>query len=204
MKTSFRYAIMLAAVLTASQSLNLLAQDAAATSTDVPMGRVAATHAILTAEVTAIDLDKRQVTLKGPQGNEVTVTVGDAVKRLDEVKVGDFVRVDYLVSMAAELRPPTPEEAAHPLVIMDAAGRTSADSAPAGGVARQFKVVTTIEALDRRDETVTVKGPMGHYLTARVADPDNLTKVHIGDTIVIVYTEALAVSLDKVEKKAGE
>jgi hypothetical protein len=65
-------------------------------------------------------------------------------------------------------------------------------------------VVTTIEALDRRNNTVTVKGPMGRYLTARVADPERLTKVHIGDTIVVVYTEALAVSLDKTTKKAGE
>ncbi len=192
----------LAASLAASQSSSLLAQETTA-PTDTPMGRVAAMHAILTAEVTAIDLDKRQVTLKGPQGNEVTLTVGDAVKRLDEVKVGDFVRVNYLVAIAAEVRPPTAEEAQHPLVVMAAAGRTPADSASAGGVARSFKVVTTIEALNRPDETVTVKGPLGHYLTARVADPNNLTKVHIGDTIVIVYAEALALSLDKVDKKAG-
>jgi hypothetical protein len=76
--------------------------------------------------------------------------------------------------------------------------------APAGGVARQFKVVTTIEALDRRNNTVTVKGPLGRYLTARVADPERLTKVRIGDTVVIVYTEAMAVSLDKTAKKSGE
>jgi hypothetical protein len=201
MKTSLYYSVLCAALLAASQGPSLFAQETAAPQ-NAPMGRTETMHATMSAEVTAIDLDKREVTLKGPQGNEVTLTVGDAVKRLDEVKVGDFVRVDYLVSMAAELRPPTPEEAQHPLVIMAAAGRAPTDSAPAGGVARQFKVVTTIEALDRRDETVTVKGPMGHYLTARVADPDNLTKVHIGDTIVIVYTEALALSLDKVEKKA--
>ncbi len=160
MKTSFRYAIVLAALLTFSQSPNLSAQDAVAT-TSMPVGRIAAMHATLSAEVTAIDLDKREVTLKGPQGNEVTLTAGDAVKRLDEVKVGDFVRVDYLVSVAAELRPPTPEEAAHPLVIMDAAGRAPMDSAPAGGVARQFKVVTTIEALDRRDENRHGQRPNG-------------------------------------------
>jgi len=202
MKTAFRYAILLTALLTASQSPSLLAQETAAPK-DAPMGRVAAMHATLSAEVSAIDLAKREVTLKGPQGNEVTLTAGEAVKRLDQVKVGDFVRVDYLVSVAAELRPPTPEEAQHPLVIMDAAGRAAADSAPAGGVARQFKVVTTIEALNRPEQTITVKGPLGHSLTARVADPDILTKFHIGDTIVIVYTEALALSLDKVEKKAG-
>jgi hypothetical protein len=201
MKKSLYYSVLCAALFAAGQGSSLLAQETAAPQ-NAPMGRTETMHATMSAEVTAIDLDKREVTLKGPQSNEVTLTVGDAVKRLDEVKVGDFVRVDYLVSVAAELRPPTPEEAQHPLVIMAAAGRAPTDSAPAGGVARQFKVVTTIEALDRRDETVTVKGPMGHYLTARVADPDNLTKVHIGDTIVIVYTEALALSLDKVEKKA--
>ncbi len=65
-------------------------------------------------------------------------------------------------------------------------------------------MVTTIEALNRRDDTVPVKGPLGRYLTVQVADPSRLTKVHIGETVVIVYTEALAISLDKVEKKAGE
>ena len=203
MKTPFRHAIVLATLLTASRSPSLLAQETAAPQNS-PMGRLEAIHATLSAEVTAIDLAKREVTLKGPQGNEVTVTAGDAVKRLDEVKVGDFVRVDYLVSVAAELRPPTPEEAQHPLVVMDAAGRAGADAAPAAGVARRFKVVTTIEALSLPDQTVTVKGPLGHYLTARVADPNRLAKLHLGETIVIVYTEALALSLDKVEKKAGE
>jgi hypothetical protein len=202
MKTSFHYVIALVTLLTASQSPGLLAQET--TAPNGPMGRIEAMHASLTAEVTALNLATREVTLKGPQGNEVTVTAGEAVKRLDEFKVGDFVRVDYLVALAAEVRPPTAEEAQHPLVITDAAGRAPGESAPAGGLARQLKVVTTIEVLNRPEQTVTVKGPLGHYLTARVADPDRLTKVHIGDTVVIVYTEALAVSLEKVEKKAAE
>ena len=203
MKTSFQYTLAVATLLAVSQSPGLRAQDTAAPKKS-SMGRIEAVHATLSAEVTAIDLAKREVTLKGPMGNEVTVTAGPAVKRLDEVKVGDFVRVDYLVSAVAELRKPTAEEAEHPLEIMDVAGRAGADSAPAGGIARRLKVVTTIEALNRPEQTVTVKGPLGHYLTAHVADPERLTKVHIGETVVIVYTEALAVSLDKVEKKTGE
>jgi hypothetical protein len=201
MKTPLTLSIACAALLAAGQNAGLFAQETAAPA-PAPMGRMAAVHTTLTAEVTAINLATREVTLKGLEGNEVTLTAGDAVKRLDEVKAGDFVRVDYLVSIAAEVRPPTAEEAQHPLEIMGAAGRAPTDMAPAGGVARQFKVVTTIEALDRRNETVTVKGPLGRYLTARVADPSRLTQVHIGDTIVVVYTEALAVSLEKVAKKA--
>jgi hypothetical protein len=203
MKNSMYYPIACAALLAVSQNASLWAQEMAEPKNQ-PMGRMEAVHATLSAEVTAVDPATRQVTLKGPQGDEMTVTCGDAVKRFDEVKVGDFVRVDYLVSMAAEVRKPTPEEAKHPLQIMDAAGRAPTDEAPAAGVARQFKVVTTIEALDRRNQTVTVKGPMGRYLTARVADPERLTKVHIGENIVIVYTEALAVSLDKMPKKSSD
>jgi hypothetical protein len=201
MKIPLTHSLACAALLALGQQAGLFAQETAVPA-PAPMGRLAAVHTTLTAEVTAINPATREVTLKGPEGNEVTVTAGDAVKRLDEVKAGDFVRVDYLVSVAAEVRPPTPEEAQHPLEITGAAGRAPTDMAPAGGVARQFKVVTTIEALDRRTETVTVKGPLGRYLTARVADPSRLTQVRIGDTIVIVYTEALAVSLEKVAKKA--
>jgi hypothetical protein len=203
MKTAFRYTFAVVALLAIRQNPNLLAQETTAPK-ETPMGRTEAMRATLSAEVTAVNLATREVTLKGPEGNEVTLTAGNAVKRLDEVKVGDYVRVDYLVSVVAELRKPTPEEAEHPLVIMDAAGRAPADSAPAGGVGRRFKVVTTIEALNRPEQTITVKGPLGHYLTARVADPDRLTKVHIGETIVIVYTEALALSLEKAEKKSAE
>ena len=199
MKRIFPYTLAVAAVLAVSQSSHLCAQETAAPK-DAPMGRVDSAHVTLSAEVTAIDLAKREVTLKGPQGKEVTVTVNPAVKRLDEVKVGDTVRVDYLVSMVAEIRKPTAAESEHPLVIMDAAGRAPGDAEPAGGVARRFKVVTTIEVLNGVDQTVTVKGPMGHYLTAKVADPERLTKVHIGETIVITYTEALALSLDPVAK----
>jgi hypothetical protein len=203
MKTSFHYSILCAALLAVNQSPNLFAQEDASLKSP-PMGRLEALRASLLAEVTAIDLTNREITLKGPQGNEESFEVGDAVKRLDEVKVGDSVRMDYLVSVAAELRKPTAEEAEHPLVIMAVGGRASDDSAPAGGVARRFKVVTTIVELNMAAQTVTVQGPLGRTLTARVANPSRLAKAHVGDTVVIVYTEALAVSLEKVAKPAGE
>jgi hypothetical protein len=55
--------------------------------------------------------------------------------------------------------------------------------------------------LDRPTQTVTVKGPLGNYVTARVLDSSRLTEVRIGQTIVVTYTEALAVSLEKASKK---
>jgi hypothetical protein len=158
----------------------------------------------VTASVEAIDPASREVTLKGPLGNTVTFTVDQRVKRLNEVKVGDLVRADYYVSFAAELRKPTAEEQKTPLVLMDAAAKAPPGASPAAGGVRRFKVVTTIEGLDRPTQTITVKGPRGNFLTARVADPSNLTKMRIGENIVVTYTEALAISLEKTEKKSLE
>ena len=201
MKNPIKYSLLCTALLAASQYVVLSAEENSA-STGGPMAREDTVLVSLTASVQSIDYTNREVTLKGPLGNEVTFTVDQRVKRLDEVKVGDFVRIDYLVSVAAEIRKPTAEEAKHPLVITAAGGKTPEGETPAAVGARRFKVVTTIEVLNRPEQTVTVKGPMGRYLTARVADPTRLTKVHIGDTVVIVFTEALAVSLEKVEKKS--
>jgi hypothetical protein len=49
----------------------------------------------LSATVEAVDLKNRNVTLRGPKGNAVTLKVGDHVKRLGEVKVGDTVAARY-------------------------------------------------------------------------------------------------------------
>jgi len=156
----------------------------------------------VTASVEAIDYTNREVTLKGPLGNTVTFTVDQRVKRLNEVKVGDLIQADYYVSVAAEVRKPTEEEEKNPLVFLGAAGKAPPGTSPAAGGLRQFKVVTTIEGLDRPTQTITIKGPRGNYLTARVADPSRLTQVRIGEHIVVTYTEALAISLEKAHKTA--
>jgi hypothetical protein len=168
------------------------------------MAREDAVLVTVTASVEAVDLTKREVTLKGPLGNTVTFTVDQRVKRLDDVKVGDFVRADYYVSFAAEVRKPTPEEEKNPIVVLDGAAKAPPGTSPAAGGLRRLKVVTTVEGLDRPTQTITVKGPLGNYLTARVADPTRLTQLRIGENIVVTLTEALAISLEKVAKKGAD
>jgi hypothetical protein len=153
---------------------------------------------VATAVVTDIDQANREVTLRGQDGNEFTVTVSDAVRRLDEVRVGDTVRVDYYSSVAAELRPPTAEEAANPFMVTDITGRAPSDLPPAAGTVRQYRVVTVVQAVNLANQTVTVRGPRGHTLTATAANPANLAKIHVGDNVVITYTEGVAISLEKV------
>ena len=122
------------------------------------------------------------------------------MKRLREIQVGDTVAATYYVSVAAELRPPTAEEGKEPLVILKDTAKAPPGTSPAGGGLRQLKAVCTIEGLDRPTETVTLKGPLGRYVSVRTADPANLPHLRIGDTVLVTYTEAPAVSL---EERAG-
>jgi hypothetical protein len=198
MKKIFNYSLLCGALLTFDQ-FNASADDKE--KPGAGLGRVDAVLVSVTASVQAIDAKTREVTLKGPLGNTVTFTVDKRVKRFDEIKVGDYVTAEYYVSVAAEVREPTAEEKEHPLVVLEGAAKAPPGTSPAAGGLRRFKVVTTIEGLDRPTQTVTVKGPLGNYVTARVLDSSRLTEVRIGQTIVVTYTEALAVSLEKASKK---
>src|SRR5262249_21482031 len=148
----------------------------------------------VTATVQSVDYAKREITLKGPLGNVVTVMAGDQVKRLQEIKGGDEVTAKYYIGIAAELRPATAKEKKVPFLVLEDAGRAAPSAAPAAGAVRAVRVVATVEGLDRPTQTVTLKGPMGRYLTVRVEDPNVLKKPRLGDTVVVTCAEAMAVA----------
>ncbi len=198
---SFCRFVLCGALLAAGPLAATGAETESSTTTDGAAGLTRQDSVLVseTATVEAINQDTREITLKGSLGNEVTFTVDQRVKRLNEVKVGDKITADYYISIAAELREPTAEEMQHPITLLEGSAKAPPGTSPAAGGLRQYKVVTTVEGLDRPTQTVTIKGPRGHYLTVRVADPANLTKMRIGDNIVITYTEALAISLKKAK-----
>lgn len=190
--------IFIPALLGGALALGTLAADKPEAGRPVPTAREDAFAVTVKASVEAVDLATREVTLKGPLGNVVTLTVDPAVKRLNEIKVGDFVRADYYLSVAAELRKPTPEEEQNPITVLEGAAKAPPGASPAARGLRRLKVVATIEGLDRSTQTVTVKGPLGNHLTARVADPAVLGRLQLGEKVVLTVTEALAISLEKV------
>ena len=189
---------MPAAVLTAALALTALGQ-AIRSSAAEPLSAERTILASVTAKVEAIDPAKREVTLKGPLGNVVTFAVDKRVKRLNEVKVGDEVTADYYVSLAGELRAPTEEEKKTPLTILEGGARAPKGTAPAGGVLRAFKVVATVVGLDLPTQSVTLEGPLGNSGTIRAENVEKLKQLRLGDTVVVTYTEALAISLQKAQ-----
>src|SRR3982750_16616 len=69
----------------------------------IPSGKRAESTTTVTATVQSVDVSNRLVTLKGPDGQVVTVHADERVKNLPQVKKGDQVTVTYYESIAYEV-----------------------------------------------------------------------------------------------------
>ena len=61
-------------------------------------------------EVTAVDMATREVVVRGPAGNFVTLTAREDGMDLSKIAPGDTIIADYVASIEAEVRAPTAEE----------------------------------------------------------------------------------------------
>lgn len=150
------------------------------------------------AKVKAINYSSRQVTLVSADGRETSFRVGDQVQRLNEVKVGDNVQARFTASVVAELRAPTAQEIANPIAITRTQGRTPQGSTPGAGVIDAVRIVTQIQSVDVPNMLVTLRGPLGETATFKRTNPDRVRLLRAGDTVVLTYTEAVGVSLEKI------
>ncbi len=147
--------------------------------------------------VTEIKKETREITLKGPDGELVTLTAGDAVERFDEIAVGDVITFEYYTYMKAEFRKPTKEELAEPLMVLAEGGKAPEGMDPAAVVGAVVKAVVTVEILNRPNMLATVRGPRGNYMTIEMEDEALIQKLHIGQVVILTYAEAIAISLTK-------
>jgi hypothetical protein len=152
-----------------------------------------------TATVEAIDLQKRVVTLKGPNGNVFDVTIGKEARNLPQVKVGDLVKVKYYESIA--LRLVKPGEGVAGIQETEVLGRAKKGEKPGGLTASEVTLTATITAIDKKKHMVTLKGPEGKSVTVKAENPKNLAKVKVGDEVEVTYTEALAISVEEAKRK---
>jgi hypothetical protein len=90
-----------------------------------------------------------------------------------------------------------PGEATPGVESAKAATRAQPGEKPAGGVVHQTTVTATIVGLNKKDSTATIKTPSGKVITVAVKDPRRLDNVKVGDLVEVVYTEAVAISVEK-------
>jgi Cu/Ag efflux protein CusF len=146
--------------------------------------------------IEAIDKTSRIVTLKDPAGMLESVYCGPEVQRFDSLKVGDMVTFRYNESVVTALR--RPGQAPRPT---ESAGVTRTPGANPGGViAQQTTSTVTLQAIDAKTPSVTVKTDRGQVMSIRIQDAKNLEGYKVGDTVEITYTQALAVSVEPAKK----
>jgi hypothetical protein len=171
-----------------------------ATVTSVP-GKASATAAAeISAQVVAIDKKTRTVSLKGPKGKVVDVVAGDDVKNFDQIKVGDFLMVRYLQSLALELQ--KTKSGATGISATETAVKADPGQRPAVAGAREVSAIAKVTGIDQKAKTISLTGPRGNVVTLDVQNPDQFKVVKMGDEVLVTYTEAVAVSIEPAAKKA--
>lgn len=154
------------------------------------------------ATVTAIDLESNDVSLEDLDGNVFTVNAREDVVKLEDVKIGNRLVVTYFAALETELRAPTEEELAEPWVVLEKAGMSVNAAQPGAVGARVIRAVVTIEEMDPELGVVTIKDSRGQLHIIGDVEPEKMEGVALGQTAVMVYSEAVAISLEKKEAAA--
>jgi len=149
-----------------------------------------------TATVEAIDQATREVTLKLASGEQFSFVAGEAVKNLDQVRVGDQVKAVYAEAIAIEVR--RADGSVPTVEVGGQSGTAAKGDKPAAGVVRELSMSASIEAIDRTNLRVTVKGPQGNLRILQIKDPKKLENVQVGDMVYMTYAEAVGISVEKV------
>lgn len=164
----------------------------------LPSGTISENLVSATAVVKKIDLKTRKVTLERADGSHITIVAGDAVRNLDQVKVGDTVTAGFYESVAYAVK--KPGDAAPGTVMAEEAARAKPGEKPGAAGARVTTVTAKITGIDKAAGTVTLEGPDGESTTVKARDPKNLERVTVGDLVEITLTEAVAVSVEPQKK----
>ncbi|CAB3800793.1 hypothetical protein LMG28614_05247 [Paraburkholderia ultramafica] len=144
------------------------------------------------ARVVEIDPDSNSVTLVGPRGNLAVIDVNPQIADVKKLHVGDTVNIAYQKAVligvdklaTSGIRQRIDTELAQPA---------------SGGVvasARRVEVVATVQKIDRKLHTVTLRGPT-RTETLDVAPDVSLKGLKVGDSVRAVFVTAAAASVSR-------
>jgi hypothetical protein len=148
------------------------------------------------ATVEAVNMVTRIIILRASDGRIFEIYAGPEVANLQQVRVGDEVVALYAESLAVRMAKPgeVRDESSQGF------GVATPGSKPGGRVEKETTLTAEIVGIDKTLETARLKLPDGRFRVVKVQDPRNLDKVKVGDTIVVTYTEAYAISVESARK----
>ena len=150
---------------------------------------------IVTAAVEAINHETREVTLRGPEGETSSFVASEDARNLDQVSVGDIVMAEYEQSLSIEVF--ANDGSVPGAGGLAVAGRSEKGEMPAMGAIDSQVITATVEEINIEANTFKLKGPSGEVNEYVARNPENLKKATVGDLVVITYTQAIAISVEK-------
>ncbi len=165
-----------------------------APATDKPSMTTSQT-VILTAMVEAINHETREITLRGPEGKTVSFVASEEAQNLGQVAVGDIVMAEYVQTMSIEVFANDGSEPGAGEIVV--AGRSEKGEMPALTAIDALVVTAIVEEINIEANTFKLRGPSGEIKEYEAQNPENLKKAEVGDIVVITYTEAIALTVEK-------
>jgi hypothetical protein len=149
------------------------------------------------AKVESIDHAGRVLVLVDPDGTRETFVLGPEVRNFERIQAGDRVVLSYYAGIAVQIRPRGTK-------LHDATGAVATDRArpgekPSIGVGGAVAATVRIVSIDTSFNTVEFKRADGSTRVVAVKDPEAqkfLRQLKPGDEVEVMYTEAVAVSVE--------
>ena len=157
-------------------------------------GRVTVNSLEVSASVTAIDTENRKMTLLLPEGNKETVMVPPEAINFDQIQAGDLVKVTLTEEVVIYL---DEEGASVPNKFAAGVALAPKGAKPGGVIAGTVKVTATVTAIDESQRTATLRFDNGTVETFPVRDDIDLSKRKVGEKVVFLVTEMVALSVEK-------
>lgn len=148
----------------------------------------------VTAVVDKIDLEKRKVTLTLDDGKTKTYKVDKSAVNLDQVQVGDHVKMSYTEELIVTVNKSgeTPSAASIGAVNLAPKG-----SKPGGVMVETTAISGKILAIDSEKRKVTYEDAQGKKKTVKVRKSIDISGLAVGESVDAVLTESVIIKVTK-------
>lgn len=189
--------VLLAVAIVAALAVPVVGAAKSMTSASMPGGIVVDTTQ-MTAKVVGVNAAARTVTLQMPNGKTIAYKVNKDVKGFGTIRKGDLIKATVLDALAVYIEKhggkPTATETA---TVMLSPKRAM----PGMIVADTIRITGKIQNVDMQNRRVTVTGPGGMSRALKVGhNVKSLAALKAGDVVVVRYTEAVAIDLQKPKR----
>jgi hypothetical protein len=185
---------LIPAVMLAVTSCSKEHKKSTAKNQPVEIGRMEAVAITTTATVAAVDPVNRTVTLQASDGTVGTYKLGKEVRNFKQIKVGDMVKVTVLESMAIFMGPSDVKPSIDAVQTVALAPK---GAKPGMLMTNTAEAVARVDAIDTANRTVTLIGVAEVPRTLTVGPNVNLANVTVGENVIVRYTEAVAIAVEK-------